>query len=469
MKIENRSGVMRRYNTISGLILLFTVAVFGEIIDTFHDDNFTANPVWSGITGGWQVVRDSDCAAGASNSKTLRLNVDSGSGVVFLSTDGPSMWGVEQSWAFWLGRREQAATSSNTNIVWLWANEANLLSATVDGYRVRFGDNSGDDEIYLERVEDNAPTVVIASSGSIPNGLTDFGFLVRVTRTSASEWSLYTSTLPQAVGAGAVATAVPSKINTPVLQGKATDGTFKNFTDGYIGVMAGFSSSATARSGAEFDQIYFDHSSDATLPVQLSFFNATPQNGRVKIDWVTQSEIDNLGFYVQRASEEKGVFLEISLLIPGAGTSTEKHDYHFVDDRVEPSSYWYKLKQIDVNGAVKLYGPLQVNLVSEKSSEDTSFPAQAQLNLNYPNPFNPATTISLSIGGNEKTLTTISIYDTLGREVIQLYRDYLLPGLHELHWAGEDKTGCAVSAGVYFCRMETATGFVSTIKLLKVD
>ncbi|MBI3194909.1 MAG: T9SS type A sorting domain-containing protein, partial [Ignavibacteriae bacterium] len=100
---------------------------------------------------------------------------------------------------------------------------------------------------------------------TVTNGLTDIGFMVRVTRTSGNVWTLYTSTLPTASGSGAVATAQPSAANTPINQGSATNSTYTTFTNGYFGFAAVHSSGADARAGAEFDQLYFDTNSSSPL------------------------------------------------------------------------------------------------------------------------------------------------------------------------------------------------------------
>jgi len=236
------------------------------LVESFTDGNFTANPVWGGTTSTWQIVASSDVAAGAANSSTLRLNVTSGvSGTQYLQTQRTSAWGTSQSWSFWLGRRAQAATSANYSVVWLWANETNLTSSTVDGYRVRFGDDSGGDNIVLQSITNGTATDILTSTGTAPNGLTDIGFMVRVTRTSGSVWTVYTSTLPTTSGAGAIATAIPTAANTPVSQGSVTNSTYTNFSNGYFGFMAVHSSGTNARSGAEFDQMYFDTSSSSPL------------------------------------------------------------------------------------------------------------------------------------------------------------------------------------------------------------
>ena len=175
-----------------------------------------------------------------------------------------------------MGRRSSSAVaSSKMSYVWLYANESDVTASTVDGYRIRFGDSSGDDEIVLERIDDGSATAVITSSGAVSNGLTDIGFFVRVTRNSSSSWTLYTSSLPTSNGSGDVATAVPSSTNAATSQGTATDNNYTSFSNGYFGFAAKHSSGATPRAGAEFDQYYFDTSSDASLPVELIRWTAS--------------------------------------------------------------------------------------------------------------------------------------------------------------------------------------------------
>lgn len=261
-------------NTATSGNFTFTTAATALLpIETFADGNFTSNPVWGGNTTSWQVVTSSDVAAGATNSRTLRLNYSSTSaGTRYLRTQRTASWGTSQSWSFWMGRRAQAATVANQNIVWLWGNNSNLLHSSVDGYRVKFGDDTGDDNIVLQVVTNNSATDIITSTGAVPNGLTDIGFMVRITRTSGNVWTLYTSTLPTTSGSGAIATTQPTAANTQINQGSVTNSTYTTFTNGYFGFVAVHSSGATARVGAEFDQLYFDVSSSSPMKPMLEVF-----------------------------------------------------------------------------------------------------------------------------------------------------------------------------------------------------
>ncbi|MCH8293539.1 hypothetical protein IH992_20855 [Candidatus Poribacteria bacterium] len=348
MKLS-RFGIM-----MIGMAIISTTALGAvEVIDSFNDGDFTNNPTWTGDTGSWEIVTDSDVAGGATNSNTLRL-MASGSDTQYLSTQRLGSWSTEQSWGFWLGRRSQAATASNHSIVWLWANETNLESSTVDGYRIKFGDNkSGGDEIRLQRVDDGVDTTILTASGTVTNGLTGIGFLVRVTRTSASEWMLFTSNLPTANSTGSVATDIPSTANTSINQGSVTDDTFTNFDNGYFGFMAVHTSSGGAPTGAEFDQLYFDTDSDSSLPVELSLFTATITTNAIKIYWKTESETNNLGFWIYRSEQRDGKYVKINpVLIRGAGTSGTSHEYTLKDmDAEKGTVYYYYIEDVALDGA----------------------------------------------------------------------------------------------------------------------
>ena len=85
--------------------------------------------------------------------------------------------------------------------------------------------------------------------------------------------------------------------------------------------------------------------------------------------------------------------------------------------------------------------------------EIESVPSTLAINGNYPNPFNPRTTIDFSM--NESGFTTIMIYNIMGQKVRTLESGYLNPGLHKTVWDGRDDFGKAVSSGVYICRLKT--------------
>jgi hypothetical protein len=96
-------------------------------------------------------------------------------------------------------------------------------------------------------------------------------------------------------------------------------------------------------------------------------------------------------------------------------------------------------------------------------NEDVTIPESVMGLDNYPNPFNPTTTISFSLpkDGNVK----LSIYNIKGQCVATLINEPLTSGQHKAIWSGKNQDGHAVSSGVYFYRLEAA-GKTVTGKML---
>ena len=80
-----------------------------------------------------------------------------------------------------------------------------------------------------------------------------------------------------------------------------------------------------------------------------------------------------------------------------------------------------------------------------------SAPAVFALEQNFPNPFNPVTTIMFSLP--EKGEVELGIYDVSGRLVKTLYDGVMDPGKHKATWDGRNNGGRSVSSGVYFCKL----------------
>lgn len=88
----------------------------------------------------------------------------------------------------------------------------------------------------------------------------------------------------------------------------------------------------------------------------------------------------------------------------------------------------------------------------------TDVPANFQLCQNFPNPFNPSTTITFALPRTEEV--AIKIFNSSGQEVATLAEGVWPPGSHQLHWNASHLAG-----GVYLCRMR-AGRFHATRKLV---
>lgn len=95
---------------------------------------------------------------------------------------------------------------------------------------------------------------------------------------------------------------------------------------------------------------------------------------------------------------------------------------------------------------------VQPNYLVNTESE-ISIPSTIKLHQNFPNPFNPTTTISYEI--NEESLVNITIYDLLGSKIVQLVNQIEQPGSKTVRWNGRDAQGNLVNGGVYVYRLNT--------------
>lgn len=82
----------------------------------------------------------------------------------------------------------------------------------------------------------------------------------------------------------------------------------------------------------------------------------------------------------------------------------------------------------------------------------------------YPNPFNSSAAIEFMV--DAPGLTDIIIFDALGREVIKLLNEYLVPGVYSVVWDGINAHGAYLPSGCYFCRLNYDGTMVQTRMLL---
>ncbi len=80
----------------------------------------------------------------------------------------------------------------------------------------------------------------------------------------------------------------------------------------------------------------------------------------------------------------------------------------------------------------------------------------ATLGQNFPNPFNPKTTIEYSLPTRSRAV--LAIYDSEGSLVMRMDQGVRDAGTHRIEWDGRDASGAAVGSGVYFYRLEGVAG-----------
>jgi hypothetical protein len=183
-----------------------------------------------------------------------------------------------------------------------------------------------------------------------------------------------------------------------------------------------------------------------TLPVQLTSFIVSAAGSHVRLDWKTATEMNNYGFEVEKRfigeyEQEQGEFRWSRIgFVAGSGTSNTPHEYRFDDSRLPFGRYAYRLKQIDFDGSF--------TYSSESEVEVGTIPQSPILFGNFPNPFNPSTTISYQL--SKLSNVQLTIYDLLGRNVAILVDSEQKPGYYESNFLADH-----LASGIYIYQLTT--------------
>jgi hypothetical protein len=98
--------------------------------------------------------------------------------------------------------------------------------------------------------------------------------------------------------------------------------------------------------------------------------------------------------------------------------------------------------------------PVDIFISSTSSiTQNDNVPREFALYTNYPNPFNPSTTISFDLP--KSTSVSLEIYNLLGQRVKTIANDYLTAGSYQFIWNGTSDTGIPISTGIYFYQLKT--------------
>ena len=182
-----------------------------------------------------------------------------------------------------------------------------------------------------------------------------------------------------------------------------------------------------------------------TTPVEFTNLTSSVSGNEVTLNWQTATETNNQGFYIERKKfgqwEKRGY-------VNGKGTTTEYQNYKFKETVNSFGTYQYRLKQVDLNGSYHY---------SDVVLAEVGLPQKFYLSQNYPNPFNPTTKLQFQLP--VRSDVTITLHNTLGEKVADLYSGETSPGTHELSIDGSN-----LSSGIYFVRMKTEN-VVKSVKI----
>ena len=201
-----------------------------------------------------------------------------------------------------------------------------------------------------------------------------------------------------------------------------------------------------------YPYLSWEDGSDISLPVEIAAFSARCEGKAIVLAWITESELDNLGFILER-SEQTDVWIQIASYethdaLKGQGTTSTRTDYAYTDINVEfGKEYKYRLSDVSMTGEVTVYASLFIYL--DKSPETT------EMENAYPNPFNPQTYIAYYL--TEEMDVNIMVLDMLGCKVKTLYTGHQEAGNYHVYWNGNTETNIKAPSGLYLICMRTET------------
>lgn len=185
---------------------------------------------------------------------------------------------------------------------------------------------------------------------------------------------------------------------------------------------------------------------DVILPVELSSFTATANDDAIVLNWATASESEVNRFEVLRNSE--------LVYTVEARNTANGAEYAWTDNSVENgTSYTYALTLVGMDGS-----RTELSTVEATPSFNSATITEYALHQNFPNPFNPETSIAFDMV--ESGFVTLSVYNVLGQQVATLVNGTMDAGRHIVNFDAANLT-----SGLYLYRME-ANGFTAQMKMV---
>ncbi len=228
----------------------------------------------------------------------------------------------------------------------------------------------------------------------------------------------------------------------------ASSGTLQVAVNAFSGTLTSSTTAFTLTDGQTDSVTFATTAGDVSLPVELSRFEAAEVEnlGHVALRWTTESEIENAYWLVQRKKND-GEFETVATQ-QGQGSTTSATEYEYVDTDVKSGdSLTYRLADVSFSGAIGYHIEKGVRL---------AVPEKYELIGNFPNPFNPTTSIAYKLPASSRVRLTV--YNMLGQQVRALVSGSIQDaGVQRVMWDGRNDAGTSVASGIYIYRLEAGS------------
>ena len=199
------------------------------------------------------------------------------------------------------------------------------------------------------------------------------------------------------------------------------------------------------------DTANVDLSPEVGTPVVLSDFDIRSQENHVLISWVTETEVENLGFILERRENADQSWSTIATYLDhveliGQGSTSSRSEYAFCDTALTTNCrYEYRLSEVDFSGKKEVLKSSSVLYIDMARSNETLLKGNA-----YPNPFNPMLTIEYSLERDAQV--SVRAYDICGHEIARLLETQNRSiGQYLLTWNAND-----LPSGIYLVHVQAS-------------
>lgn len=196
--------------------------------------------------------------------------------------------------------------------------------------------------------------------------------------------------------------------------------------------------SANERSGyTTFSEVSIV-SGDIVLPIEAAPLSATPLASAISVNWRTLTEINSVGFELERGLDATS--FEKIAFIKSAGMSDTPRNYNHVDYQVAPNvTYYYRYQAKDMDGKTYLSNVASARLVDDNKGNRFTYSV-------FPNPAHTQAVFSLSL--EAEAHVQVAIYDATGRLISTPMRGRYPAGQSGFTWHLQD-----VASGIYMLQI----------------
>lgn len=421
---------------------MYVTYVNGEIhrnsngFSTFSTTQISANIPGGQPAGAWVTPYIMD----PTNSAILYAGYDK----VWKTTDRGNSWtSASQILSSTQKLRSLAIAPSNTNV--LYAADQTNMWKTMDGgatnwTSVGLPSLSGNAITYIA-VKNNDPNTLWFTLGGFTNGAKVFE-----STNGGASWTNISAGLPNLP----VMTIVQYKIATDrnVLFVGTDRGVYVKdgannwaaFNNGLPNVVVTeleilYTGGTDKLRAGTYGRGLWETDIDGALPIELFSFTGVFKNNLILLNWTTETETQNYGFDIERKSkdDQASEWKKIGF-VPGSGNSNSPKHYSFQDKSITYGTYLYRLRQIDDNGHHSVSNIIEIST--------GSIPTEYALRQNFPNPFNPVTTILYQV--KEEGLVQLKVFNLLGQEMTTLLNEVKPAGYYSLNFDASN-----LPSGVY--------------------